>query len=95
MPSNTEWFGGPLPATILARATDWYECLCGNDPTDFGFYPCTKDGTRIDQDSDLNEDISALWDAQHLLCDRCGLILDQDTFNAATHTVNVVGRRAE
>jgi len=43
-------------------------CICGNTPSEDGFYPCDKDGNEI-------EPVEG-WEGLYV-CDRCGRIIDQ------------------
>lgn len=79
----------PDAETVTALLEDCYECTCGNTPDYFGFIPCTPDGVALDTENDAEY---RTWDGKHLLCNRCGRIIDQDTYDATTGTVAVVGR---
>lgn len=76
--------------TISApECSDWYECVCGNDPESEGFQPCDVLGNPIDLSSDS---AMATWDQAMMICMRCGLVMDQRSYDPAAHTVVVIGR---
>jgi hypothetical protein len=51
-------------------------CVCGNEPSDDGFYPCDKKGNEMEPTDD--------WDGLYV-CLRCGRIIEQAS-------LRVVGR---
>jgi hypothetical protein len=53
-------------------------CICGNTPSDGGFYPCDKEG------NEMEPLIGSDWDGLYVCAD-CGRIIKQDT-------LEVVGR---
>jgi hypothetical protein len=53
-------------------------CVCGNTPTDDGFYPCDQDGNEM-------EPVKGWQDLY--VCDRCRRIVNQ-------HSLEVVGQKA-
>lgn len=59
---------------------DAWVCLCGNTPTDYGFYPCNDQGKIV-------EPTPELWATGCYVCDRCGRIIRQSD-------LEVVGCRA-
>lgn len=51
---------------------DAWVCVCGNTPSDAGFYPINA----------LNEEVEPTaedWKTNELFCDQCGRVIDQDT----------------
>jgi hypothetical protein len=63
---------------IANNSGDWV-CICGNQPSSNGFYPCTDAGQQVDPTPQA-------WNGRVYVCDRCSRIIDQ-------RTLNVVGRR--
>jgi len=57
---------------------DAWICLCRNEPTDYGFYPCNEQGEEV-------EPVSG-WGGLYV-CNRCGRIIHPDT-------LEVVGKAA-
>ena len=55
-----EWIGG---------TSDWFQCLCGNEPHSDGFYSCLGDGTVVSPTKDGE------WDEETYLCIRCQRII--------------------
>ena len=55
---------------------DAWICICGNEPSEDGFYPCDKSGNEMEP--------TAGWDGLYV-CLRCGRIIEQDS-------LHVVGR---
>jgi hypothetical protein len=53
-----------------AGCDEAWVCLCGNDPTSDGFYPCDEKGNEIETGRDWNK----LY-----VCARCGRIIQQDS----------------
>src|SRR4051794_12795528 len=51
---------------------DFWECLCGNTPTESGFYPCDTEGKFV-------EPTPEEWTTNWYACDECGRIIDQET----------------
>jgi len=54
-----------------AGNTEAWVCICGNRPDLEGFYPCDALGNEVDP--------SDQWDGVSYSCDRCKIIIDQDT----------------
>jgi hypothetical protein len=52
---------------------DAWKCICGNTPSDDGFFPCDEAG------DDTEPDLGGYWDGVRYRCDRCGRVIDQDT----------------
>lgn len=50
---------------------DAWVCVCGNDPTDQGFYPCDINGDNVEPAAEQCK--SALY-----LCKRCGQIIHEE-----------------
>jgi hypothetical protein len=51
---------------------DAWACLCGNTPSDDGFYP-------IDDGSHEVEPTAKDWTTNHYFCARCGRVIDPDS----------------
>ena len=49
-----------------------WECICGNEPADDGFYPCDEKGKKV-------EPTEAGWKTNFYVCDRCSRIINGDT----------------
>lgn len=60
---------------------DAWICLCGNTPTEEGFFPCNSEGEIV-------EPTPEEWTTNCYVCDRCGRIIQMDT-------LGVVGVRFE
>lgn len=60
----TEYIGG---------TTDWFQCLCGNQPNYDGFYSCLSDGSIVSPTQDGE------WEGSLYLCERCQRIINGDT----------------
>jgi len=54
------------------RAKDWAVCLCGNDPSRDGFYPCLHDGLVVEPD------LNGPWAGALYYCERCHRIVDME-----------------
>ncbi|HYT36280.1 MAG TPA: hypothetical protein VEL49_03800 [Ktedonobacteraceae bacterium] len=61
-----------MEATILTDEFGEWVCICGNVPSDEGFYPCDEQGNMV-------EPTPEEWTTKLYRCDRCGRIIDQDT----------------
>jgi hypothetical protein len=48
-------------------------CVCGNMADNTGFWPCDTNGNGVTPDKD------GPWDGIHLVCGRCGRIINQNT----------------
>jgi len=57
---------------------DAWICLCGNRPTDHGFYPCDETGMQV-------EPTPAQWTTGYYACDKCGRIINPDTLEVVGH----------
>lgn len=57
---------------------DAWICVCGNQPSDDGFYSCDRRGKQVVPDKD--------WIEPLYVCDACGRIIDGDT-------LKVLGKR--
>ncbi len=66
---------------IKAEKADNWVCLCGNEPSQDGFYPCDRRGNQV-------EPTVKDWTGIYYVCDRCGRIIDQ-------RNLRVVGRCPE
>lgn len=51
---------------------DAWVCLCGNTPSDAGFYP-------IDASNHEVEPTTEAWKTNQYFCAQCGRVIDQDT----------------
>ena len=61
------------------RNEDAWKCICGNTPSDDGFYPCDKKGKQIEPTKESG------WTNLYV-CDSCGRIINQNN-------LEVVGQR--
>ena len=52
---------------------DAWVCLCGNTPSDSGFYPCDNLGNEVEPV------IGGSWDEVNYVCNQCGRIINQNT----------------
>lgn len=50
--------------------TNWFECLCGNEPDTDGFFPCKVDGTIV------TPELNGEWNGELYVCARCNRIID-------------------
>lgn len=59
-----------LQEYITIEDNNWacWKCVCGNTHNDEGFFPCDKNGNRL-------ESFGTFWD-EHSICERCGRIID-------------------
>lgn len=73
---------GPEMITHGEGDDDWLYCICGNDPSGAGFYPCLANGFEVEPT------IGGLWDGKLYVCNQCNRIVNQDT-------LEVVGRRSD
>ncbi len=55
-----------------SNSDDWI-CICGKDPSDYGFDTCDKAGKVIEPV------VGGIWDGKLYVCNECGRIIDQDT----------------
>jgi hypothetical protein len=69
---NTE----PEHITHEQDAEEAWVCICGNTPSEDGFYPSDKDGNQI-------EPVEG-WEGLYV-CDRCGRIIDQKSLEVIGH----------
>jgi hypothetical protein len=76
---------------IKKTEPDWWICLCGNDPSYAGFYPCNEKGEVV-------EPTAEEWTTNCYVCDQCGRIINQDTLEVvgvrANNTLSKEGRAA-
>ena len=47
-------------------------CICGNTPSDSGFYPVNEDGHEV-------EPTETTWPSGHYCCPLCGRVIDPET----------------
>jgi hypothetical protein len=65
--------------THAAGDDEAWTCLCGNEPSEDGFYPCDEKGDEVEP--------VAGWSGLYV-CLRCGRIIDPDS-------LRVVGRNPQ
>ena len=65
--------------THEAGNSEAWRCICGNTPSDGGFYPCDAVGNEMEPVKD--------WTGLYV-CEDCGRIIQQDT-------LEVVGQKAK
>lgn len=53
--------------------TDWFICLCGNQPNYDGFHSCLTDGTIV------SPTLDGEWNGQTYICESCQRIIDGNT----------------
>ena len=53
--------------------TDWFECLCGNQPNYDGFYSCLTTGEIV------SPTLNGEWDETAYLCERCNRVINGET----------------
>lgn len=51
---------------------DAWICLCGNTPSDDGFYPIDDSNHEVEPTEDD-------WKTNHYFCNTCGRVIDQKT----------------
>lgn len=51
---------------------DAWVCLCGNEPSENGFYPCNELGVEV-------EPTEKDWNGKLYVCNQCGRIINQHT----------------
>lgn len=51
---------------------DAWVCLCGNMPSENGFYPCDTEGNEVDP-------APGEWDGELYVCNQCKRIINQET----------------
>jgi hypothetical protein len=56
-------------------------CICGNRPTDAGFFPCDADGNEMVPVKESD------WNGLYV-CNSCGRIIDQDTLEVVGQNPN-------
>lgn len=47
-------------------------CICGNTPSDAGFYPIDNGNRQV-------EPVASEWLTGHYFCDQCGRVIDPET----------------
>ena len=62
-----------LFSEYIGGTTDWFECLCGNQPNYDGFYSCLSTGEIV------SPTLNGEWDGTAYLCERCSRIINGDT----------------
>lgn len=55
---------------------DAWVCICGNMPSENGFYSCDASGALAD--GAMDESANG-WDGKHYLCNQCKRVIDGDT----------------
>jgi len=50
---------------------DAWVCICGNMPSENGFYPCNIEGTEVEPDE--------YWNGRLYVCNQCKRMIDQNT----------------
>jgi hypothetical protein len=57
---------------------DAWVCVCGNTPSDYGFYPISADNVEV-------EPFAEAWTTGEYYCARCGRVIDQVTRRVVRH----------
>ena len=52
---------------------DAWICICGNTPSDYGFYPCDNKGEEV-------EPIDDEWDGDLYVCSKCLVIISTESY---------------
>jgi hypothetical protein len=58
---------------FIDGTTDWFQCLCGNQPNYEGFYSCLRTGEIV------SPTLYGDWEGQVYLCEKCSRIIDGET----------------
>lgn len=63
---------------LLSRGQylDWWQCECGNQPDQDGFYACDANGNKQHDEMGSPEDS---WSGEHFYCARCSMIASNKT----------------
>lgn len=62
-----------LFSEYIGGTTDWFQCLCGNQPNYDGFYSCRSTGEIV------SPTLYGEWDGISYLCERCSRIINGNT----------------
>lgn len=57
---------------------DAWICVCGNTPSDYGFYPISADNIEVEPMPDV-------WMTGEYFCPRCGRVIDWATRRVVRH----------
>jgi hypothetical protein len=57
---------------IQSSTSGDFLCICGNTPSDSGFYPINDNNEEVEPSKDV-------WTTNQYFCNQCGRIFDQDT----------------
>lgn len=57
---------------------DAWVCLCGNTPSNAGFYPVNNNGEVV-------EPTYSEWNTNNYVCSNCGRIIDMNTLEVVNH----------
>ena len=60
-----------MKITHETQDKDAWKCLCGNEPSDDGFYPCDENGKEVEPDHN--------WNGIYYRCNRCSGRINQNT----------------
>ncbi len=66
--------------------TDAWICICGNMPSDDGFYPCNSQGNRV-------EPTEKAWTTGLFVCDRCGRMINSITLAVEGRNPKIAARQ--
>jgi hypothetical protein len=58
---------------FIGGTTDWFQCLCGNQPNYEGFYSCLSTGEIV------SPTLNGEWDGNTYLCEKCSRVIDGET----------------
>lgn len=61
---------------------DAWICICGNEPSEDGFYPCDEKGNLVEP---TKED----WNGELYICWKCKRIINQETLEVVRQIVEV------
>jgi hypothetical protein len=57
----------------IGGTTDWFQCLCGNEPHSDGFFSCDSDGAIV------SPSVTSGWNERTYVCGLCHRIIDGQT----------------
>jgi hypothetical protein len=66
---------GSMQITHEVGNQEAWVCLCGNTPSDDGFYPCNEQGEEVEPTAD--------WDNLYV-CSKCQRVINQNTLEIRT-----------